>query len=59
VTEVFAPLVDGDERSIDLLVVATDVYTWKLLRHDRGLTRSQTQERMTALVGAVLSIGPR
>jgi len=59
VTQVFAPLVDGDERSIDLLVVATDVYTWKLLRHDRGLTRSQTQERMTALVGAVLSIGLR
>ena len=56
VTEVFAPYVDGEESMIDLLVVATDVYTWKLLRHDRGLTRSQTQERMTALVEAVLAI---
>ncbi len=61
VRTVFAPLVDDDddddEQTIDLLVVATDVYTWKLLRQDRGLTRSQTQERMTALVGAVLATG--
>ena len=55
VAEVFAAPVGGDERTIDLLVVATDIYTWKLLRHDRGLTRSQTQERMTALVEAVLA----
>jgi AcrR family transcriptional regulator len=58
VTDVFAPYVErsGDpQRLIDLLVVATDVYTWKLLRHDRGLSRSRTQERMTALVDAVLA----
>jgi hypothetical protein len=59
VTEVFAPLVDDNERTIDLLVVATDIYTWKLLRHDRALTRPQTQERMAALVAAVLSMKHR
>jgi AcrR family transcriptional regulator len=59
VSKVFAPLVGDDEHTIDLLVVATDIYTWKLLRHDRALTRPQTQERMTALVAAVLSIKHR
>ncbi|WP_322938117.1 TetR/AcrR family transcriptional regulator [Nocardioides bizhenqiangii] len=54
---VFEPLIGRDEQTIDLLVVATDVYTWKLLRHDRGLSRPKTQERMTALVEAVLATG--
>ena len=35
-------------RSLDLLVVATDVYTWKLLRRDRGLDRTTTEQRMHA-----------
>jgi AcrR family transcriptional regulator len=43
-----------DEALLDLLVVATDVYTWKLLRRDRGLSRSRTQDRMATLVRAVL-----
>jgi AcrR family transcriptional regulator len=58
VAEVFAPYLSrgGDgEQLLDLLVVATDVYAWKLLRRDRRLTRSQTEERMTALVRAVLA----
>ncbi|MEO6204118.1 MAG: TetR/AcrR family transcriptional regulator [Mycobacteriales bacterium] len=38
----------------DLLVVATDVYAWKLLRHDRQLSREQVESRLTALVTAVL-----
>src|SRR5580765_954300 len=40
VEEVFAPDLAGapdPEALTDLLVVATDVYTWKLLRRDRGL----------------------
>lgn len=41
--------------TIDLLVVATDVYAWKLLRLDRGLTRRQTQIRMQAMVDRVLA----
>jgi AcrR family transcriptional regulator len=55
VAEVFAPYVDGDDALVDLLVVATDVYTWKLLRRDRGLSRARTEARMTTLVAAVLA----
>ncbi|WP_171042493.1 TetR/AcrR family transcriptional regulator [Sinomonas gamaensis] len=55
VADVFEPYIGADERLIDLLVVATDVYTWKLLRLDRGLPRTETEERMRALVSAVLS----
>jgi AcrR family transcriptional regulator len=55
VATVFAPHLQGDEVLLDLLVVVTDVYTWKLLRLDRGLSRSRTLERMTTLVRAVLA----
>jgi AcrR family transcriptional regulator len=57
--EGFAPLLPRDpvarEEGVDLLVVVTDVYVWKLLRLDRGLTRTQTQRRMHDLVRAVLA----
>jgi len=53
VSEVFAPF-DPQPADIDLLVVATDVYAWKLLRLDRGLSRSETCERLTVLVRALL-----
>lgn len=58
VSDAFAPLVDGladDERTLDLLVVATDVYTWKLMRLDRGYSRATTERRMHELVEAVLA----
>jgi hypothetical protein len=35
--------------------VATDVYTWKLLRIDRGHSRAVTERRMHELVDAVLA----
>jgi AcrR family transcriptional regulator len=59
VTEVFAPILahapaDGRDELVDLLVVATDVYTWKLLRRDRRLSRSDTVSRMLLLVESVL-----
>jgi AcrR family transcriptional regulator len=60
VAETFAPQLAGldgsayDER-LDLLVVATDVYAWKLLRRDRGLSRPLTEHRLHALVSAVLT----
>lgn len=59
VTEVFTPLIasggaDEREHLIDLLVVATDVYTWKLLRRDRRLSRSDTMARMLLLTESVL-----
>ncbi|MGN6161342.1 MAG: TetR/AcrR family transcriptional regulator [Marmoricola sp.] len=48
------PTSESREAVLDLLVVATDVYTWKLLRRDRRLSRARTEERMTTLVRAVL-----
>jgi AcrR family transcriptional regulator len=58
VEEVFAPYLDeaaDAETLTDLLVVATDVYTWKLLRRDRRLGRQRTEERIRRLVDAVLT----
>lgn len=57
VHDAFSPAAD-DEAVLDLLVVATDVYTWKLLRLDRGYGRALTERRMRALVDAVLRAGP-
>ncbi len=59
VETVYQPQIDARPDSehdalTDLLVVATDVYTWKLLRRDRGLDQATTGARMTALVGALL-----
>jgi hypothetical protein len=59
VRSTFASVVDGREDLLDLLVVATDVYTWKLLRRDRGHSRATTEERMKALVRAVTGDGER
>jgi AcrR family transcriptional regulator len=60
VSAVFATHLEGlpaatREELTDLLVVATDVYTWKLMRRDRGLSRTQTEHRIESLVAAVLS----
>jgi AcrR family transcriptional regulator len=61
VEEVFVPDLEGlsaarREELLDLLVVATDVYTWKLLRRDRGHSRAMTEHRMNTLVSAVLTV---
>lgn len=62
VTDAFAPHLPGDDdertAAIDLLAVATDVYTWKQLRRDRGLSRARTEERMRHLVRALLPHAP-
>lgn len=50
----FSPATD-DEALLDLLVVATDVYAWKLLRLDRGHSRALTETRMHDLVRALLT----
>lgn len=42
-------------RRLAQLVVATDVYTWKLLRRDKGLSRSET---ITAMRELVLALHP-
>jgi AcrR family transcriptional regulator len=41
------------ERRLDLLVVATDVYAWKLLRRDRGLSAAATASALAELVAAL------
>ena len=63
VEDVFAHLL-GDagpdrEEMIDMLVVATDVYTWKLLRRDRGLSPDVVRKRMVRLAEAVVGGGNR
>lgn len=41
------------ERQIDLLVCATGVYTWKILRRDRGHSQAQTEAAIRRLVEAL------
>lgn len=41
-------------RLTDVLVVATDVYAWKLLRLDRGLAVEDVHDRMLLMTGAIL-----
>jgi AcrR family transcriptional regulator len=51
---------EGDparEQAVNLHVVATDIFTWKLLRRDMGLSRAETVEAMRALVAALGAAG--
>ena len=50
----FAPQIGDDADLARLLVVATDVYTWKLLRQDRRLSRARTEAHMLRLVRALV-----
>lgn len=61
VTEIFPEALTGltgadRKRRIALLVVATDVYAWKLLRRDRAMTRAATVAGIRELV---LALHPR
>ena len=47
------PAGERDEL-LDLLVVATDVYSWKLLRRDRNLARPDAQRRILRMIDALL-----
>lgn len=42
-------------RTIHALHVATDLYTWKLLRRDLRLDREETKATIVGMVGAVLA----
>jgi AcrR family transcriptional regulator len=47
---------DGERWMLaDLLVVATDVYAWKLLRRDAGHSRERTERSMRYLVDAIVA----
>ena len=55
VEQTFAPALDGlddeaFERRVALLVAATDVYTWKLLRRDMGMSREAVAAAMRELL---------
>lgn len=58
VSRVFGPLATNDpvRRKMDLalLLVATDVYTWKLLRRDRKFSEAETAQAVRQLVDQVL-----
>jgi AcrR family transcriptional regulator len=59
----FAPFLDrlrGKERrrALDALIVATDVYTWKLLRRDIGRSVKETKAVMLHLIADALSSVP-
>ena len=58
VTEVFAPFAGPRDPLIDLLVVATDVYTWKLLRIDRRYSRARTEQLMHRMTASLLANAP-
>jgi len=50
-----APL--AREALLDKLVVVTDVFTWKLLRHDRKRSAAEVETLMTSLIAGVLQEG--
>ncbi len=41
-------------RAVHALHAATDVYSWKLLRRDLGLSRTETEKTMADLVVGIL-----
>lgn len=41
------------ERRVNVLVVATDLYTWKLLRRDLGLGRVQAERTIVDLIDGI------
>ena len=45
--------------SLNALHAATDVYSWKLLRRDLGLSRAETERTIVQLVEGILDHQPR
>lgn len=48
----------GRRRRLAQLVAITDIYTWKILRRDKGLDRDQTITAMRELVSALCGRSP-
>lgn len=58
---VFAPFLSGldgpdRERRLAQLVAGCDVYTWKLLRRQAGLSRGRTEVALVELVQPLLEV---
>jgi AcrR family transcriptional regulator len=45
-------------RRLAQLIALTDVYVWKVLRRDRGLSRSETEAALHEAVSALLELRP-
>ena len=59
----FAPWLDrleepGRTTAHDALVVATDIYVWKLIRRDRGRPKSALAALMRRMIAAALMLSP-
>ncbi|MEJ1965465.1 MAG: helix-turn-helix domain-containing protein [Gammaproteobacteria bacterium] len=57
---IFAPFLERlskpqQQRAVDALVIATDVYTWKLVRRDMRRSRTEAMAVMESLVRGVLA----
>ncbi len=60
VRTVFAPFLAGDGPDGVLeaqLAALTDIYVWKLLRHDHGLGRDQAAAAVTGMIEAIVRNG--
>lgn len=58
VERTFGPLLRGQgERRLAQLVTLTDVYIWKLLRRDHGLSRPEAEECVVEMINAVCGGG--
>lgn len=58
VERIFAPLIDGvagakRRRRVMALLALTDVYMWKLLRHDHRMSRVETERTLVELINNV------
>lgn len=55
VQRAFAPQLAAYPELLDQLYVLTDLFTWKLLRLERGLSMAETEETMVGMITAVLT----
>ncbi len=49
---------DARQARLDALVVATDLYVWKLVRRDMGRSPEQLRELMLNLIGGIIGKAP-
>jgi len=61
--QAFAPALDGlrgktYERRLAQFVTASDIYVWKLLRRDRGLSKPQAKLAMLELIEPLMKASP-
>lgn len=60
--KVFAPALEGlggaeRRRRVAQLIAVTDIYVWKILRRDRGLSGPQTKQAMRELIEPLMERG--